>query len=438
MGTPNRRQVLAGCAAAAAALVTRGTAGGTPPSGLGGPLRESAGAVAQLGGNFFWGVSTSGFQTEGYAPDSNWSRFVSSGRAEPYYNSVRFWDRYAEDIGNARAMGAGVYRMSIEWARVQPRPLIWDEQALNHYGQIVETIVRHGMTPMLTLDHWVYPGWVADMGGWNTDAMIGLWLANAAAVVQRFDRYRPIWVTINEPIAYIGSEQRIGRISQAQREPMLNRLAAVHNAAFASIHALRPNALVTSNLGYVPGVGLDVNHRFLDLIGENFDFLGIDYYWASGGSGNLWDLPVHTEGIYYALRHYARQFPNKPLYIVENGMTTENGRPRADGYTRAGHLRDTVYWVQRAKADGVNVIGYNYWSLNDNYEWGSYTPRFGLYTVDVVGDARLARIPTDGVGAFRDVIAAGGVPGNYRPTHPPAPCAQVDSANNCGLPVGVP
>ena len=42
--------------------------------------------------------------------------------------------------------------------------------------------------------------------------------------------------------------------------------------------------------------------------------------------------------------------------------------------------------MQRAKADGINVIGYNYWSITDNYEWGSYTPRFGLYTVDVRTD----------------------------------------------------
>ena len=34
----------------------------------------------------------------------------------------------------------------------------------------------------------------------------------------------------------------------------------------------------------------------------------------------------------------------------------------------------------------MNLIGYNYWSLTDNYEWGSYTPRFGLYTVNVTSD----------------------------------------------------
>ncbi len=98
-------------------------------------------------------------------------------------------------------------------------------------------------------------------------------------------------------------------------------------------------------------------------------------------------------------------------------MPTDNGRPRADGWDRADELRDTIYWLQRAKGDGMNVIGYNYWSLTDNYEWGSYAPRYGLYTVDVTTDPDLIRRPTDAVAAYRDITAHHGVPTGY---HPPA------------------
>ena len=57
------------------------------------------------------------------------------------------------------------------------------------------------------------------------------------------------------------------------------------------------------------------------------------------------------------------------------------------------------------------MIGYNYWSITDNYEWGSYRPRFGLYTVNAATDPTLTRIPTDGVDAYRDITATGLPPG---------------------------
>ena len=149
----------------------------------------------------------------------------------------------------------------------------------------------------------------------------------------------------------------------------------------------------------------------IDGIAAKLDYVGIDYYYghtpqdlarlSPGDIKKLWNMPLQPEGIYYALEYYSRRFPGKPLYVVENGMPTENGAPRADGYTRGDDLRDTVYWIQRARGDGMNVIGYNYWSITDNYEWGSYTPRFGMYTVDVRTDPALTRRPTDAVAAYR-------------------------------------
>jgi beta-glucosidase len=70
--------------------------------------------------------------------------------------------------------------------------------------------------------------------------------------------------------------------------------------------------------------------------------------------------------------------------------------------------------VQRVKAEGMNVIGYNYWSITNNYERGSDRPRLGLYTVDAVTDPTLTRSPTVAVPVYRRLIADGGVPDGYR------------------------
>ncbi|WP_454199215.1 family 1 glycosylhydrolase [Nocardia sp. Marseille-Q1738] len=433
MRTRSSRRGLAALSAAATMLMVSGVSAAQPP-------RE----VTAFEADFLWGVASSGFQSEGHAPDSNWSRYIASGAtADPYRDSVDFTGRYMTDIDLAARLGVRVYRVGIEWARLQPTPGTWDEAAFGFYDNVIARILAAGMRPMLTLDHWVYPGWALDRGGWRNPGMVEDWLANMRKVVQRYASRGPLWVTFNEPAAYVGTELRTGGISVEEAPAMVDRIAQAHNEIYDVIHRHRPDAMVTSNLGYVAGAEVEVNQPIVDRISAKLDFIGVDYYFAplpetgesaqGGAAGEvpMWELPVHPEGIYYALRHYARQFPDRPLYVVENGLPTENGQVRPDGYTRADHLRDTVYWLQRAKADGMNVIGYNYWSLTDNYEWGSYAPRFGLYTVDVLTDPTLARRPTDAVDAYTRLIRQGGVAPNYRPTRAPVPCIEIDAPDAC-------
>ncbi len=442
------RYVLAALAAAASTLLLCAQSPGVPP------IRSNA-ALPVLDSDFLWGVASSGFQSEGHAPDSNWTRYIANSGADELQDSVDFYDRYASDIDLAAALGVKVFRIGIEWARVQPAPGRWDAAAFGFYDAVIAKIVQAGMRPMITLDHWVYPGWAADRGGWRSPGMVGDWLANMRTVVDRYASRNPLWVTVNEPVAYIVHETGQGA---ANAPEMLERVAQAHNAIYDYIHQVQPGAQVTSNVGYVAGSEAQVNGELVDRIADRLDYVGVDYYFAydpvqpllssitrAVGSAmpelpgqRIWELPVRTEGIYYALQYYSRRFPNKPLYIVENGLPTENGLPRADGYTRSDHLRDTVYWIQRAKADGMNVIGYNYWSLTDNYEWGSYTPRFGLYTVDVRTDPSLTRRPTDAVGTYTRIIAEGGLPADYRPTRGPSLCVFVDPPASCLSPVANP
>ncbi|WP_067687321.1 family 1 glycosylhydrolase, partial [Nocardia jejuensis] len=372
-----RRQVLATFGVATAAL----TAGTAPAA-----ARPAPETVAPLGRDFHWGVAASGFQTEGHAPDSNWLRYVANhAEYDRYGNSVDFFSRYGSDIGLAKDLGVGVYRIGVEWARVQPAPGVWDEAGFAFYDSVIAAVRAAGIRPMLTLDHWVYPGWAADRGGWAHPDMLGDWLGNMRRVVDRYASMNPLWVTINEPFAYMMNEVRNGGLPLTEVPIMQARLAQAHNTIYDHIHQVQPGAMVTSNVAYIPAADPIVNGPMIESIAAKLDYVGIDYYYGMSAdvaarysaypSGELWNLPLQAEGIYYALRHFAQLLPGTPLYIVENGMPTENGAPRSDGYTRADNLRDSIYWIQRAKADGIDVIGYNYWSLTDNYEWGSYTPR---------------------------------------------------------------
>ena len=409
--------------------------------------RAAAEQWSERAGGFHWGVATSGFQVEGSNPDSNWKRYVDatspSGQTDPVGDAVDFWNRYEEDIANAAAMGVNTFRLSVEWARIEPAKGEYDDDALRHYDSIIDTIRAHGMTPMITMVHFVYPGWLADEGGMLAPGAVESFGRFAELITDRWAGDGTMWVTFNEPLVFFKHEMTIGRVEFTDFSHFLDQIVAAHRVGYAAAHRADPEAMVTMNEAYLPLATEFTDTLVGDRVADVVDYVGIDYYYAVA-LNNLtainaaWDdfaaVRPQPEGIYDAITHYAAAYPGKPIYVVENGLPTFNGG-RADGVERGDFLRDTVFWLQRAVADGYPVIGYNHWSLVDNYEWGDYSARFGLYQVDALSDPTLTRVPTSGVDAYREVISAGGVAPGYRPVLPQAWCSLATVPDSCLDPV---
>src|SRR6201996_7086643 len=75
--------------------------------------------------DFFFGVATSGYQAEGGyngpgEPLNNWAWAENAGDVVPSGRTSDFWTLSHEDFGRCRDMGLNAFRLSIEWARVQP------------------------------------------------------------------------------------------------------------------------------------------------------------------------------------------------------------------------------------------------------------------------------------------------------------------------------
>lgn len=115
-----------------------------------------------------------------------------------------------------------------------------------------------------------------------------------------------------------------------------------------------------------------------------------------------WDWTAVPQGLYFFCHYYANEFPGRPLIIAENGMALrkrcDNSYSlRRDKLSRSEFLRLHIEVVIRIVRDGIPLVGYLHWSLFDNYEWGSYTPRFGLYSLNYeTGDG--ARLDSDHLG----------------------------------------
>jgi beta-glucosidase/6-phospho-beta-glucosidase/beta-galactosidase len=198
----------------------------------------------------------------------------------------------------------------------------------------------------------------------------------------------------------------VGPVERLLRRFSANRPWACHKAVDAVYDSPYERTL--------DAVGVDFYHP---VVGDHFRLPG---HRTAGGRNHLptrelWDDPPDPRGLTRWLQDQRDLTPGVPIWVVENGLCNRvrNGRSyqRSDGWDRPRYLREHLGAVVAAIDDGVPVEGYWHWSLVDNYEWGSYEPRFGIYGVDRHRGAGGGRwldtdsLGDDSAGAYRRILA---------------------------------
>jgi beta-glucosidase len=198
---------------------------------------------------------------------------------------------------------------------------------------------------------------------------------------------------------------------------------AYHNGQFA-------DPLLTGRypemLAALPGVDFGVvAHGDLAEISAPLDFYGVNFYHpttiaAAPDNSSIpftmvdrtdvphtdFDWPVMPSALTRVLVELDQRYPNlPPIYVTENGASY---RDPIDGTThdraRIAFLDSHLAAAADARTAGVDVRGYFYWTLMDNWEWAEgFTQHFGLARLD---RDTLARVPRDSFAHYRDLIAA--------------------------------
>lgn len=150
------------------------------------------------------------------------------------------------------------------------------------------------------------------------------------------------------------------------------------------------------------------------LLAFDYDFWGLQYYFRVVVNGNraipilqstrvspqklgneITDMnwEVHPEGLYKILKQFS-QYPVKTLLVSETGAAfpdTVQGAAVNDTQ-RIKFYKEHLYWLLKAKSEGVKVDGMFAWSFTDNFEWAEgYRPRFGLVYVDYDTQSRIIK-----------------------------------------------
>jgi beta-glucosidase len=211
---------------------------------------------------FLWGTSTSPYQVEGGITNNDWDFFA---RSEPIKNristitkpsmfykggtqvvlqsagdAVKFWDPkyYKKDFDLARSLGLNSFRIGIEWARIEPEKGHWDQDAIDHYKEMITVMRDRGLNPVISLNHTTLPLWVLtppsqfrkrigqnllphplkdipltdpsssdpywkSLRGWENRETVERFIKYVERIVLELRDQVDYWVTIGEPVATI-------------------------------------------------------------------------------------------------------------------------------------------------------------------------------------------------------------------------------------------
>ncbi|NTW59814.1 MAG: glycoside hydrolase family 1 protein [Nitrospirae bacterium] len=404
--------------------------------------------------DFQWGVATSAFQLEG-SPHADWTNWDAILRENPAITD--HYSLYKEDLALLKHLGVNAYRFSIEWSRIQPHENAWDHEAVAHYQEIIDILRSYGIEPMVTLHHFTNPLWFTAKYPWHEDGSIVKFTGYVERLVAELTGVK-YWLTFNEPYVillggYLEGCTPPGLRDAAKALAALKNIFTCHGRAYDIIHDRDADAQVSiaHNMSvFAPWkkwnpfdrilkktANFFYNHSIINAfqtgvfvvkfpftraveiavpIKGKLDFFGVNYYTRihlrfnpfkkmgvelrhldldGHGLTNIgWE--VHPRGLEKVLRYASRL--NLPLIITENGIATHDAQRKAD------YMKRHVDVVERCLRNGIDVRGYYYWTLIDNYEWlQGLDARFGLYRVDF---NTLKRIPTPAANYYSYLISS--------------------------------
>ncbi|HEY2481549.1 MAG TPA: family 1 glycosylhydrolase [Caulobacteraceae bacterium] len=435
----DRRALLLGSAAAA---------------GAGGARSRSKRPGPGPGGHFLWGSAGAAYQIEGgnYASDV-WllEHLQPKLFQEPSGDADDTYHRYREDIALAASFGFNAHRLSIEWSRIEPEPGQISTASLAYYQRVLETIRAHGMTPVVTFNHFTTPRWFAAAGGFSTPAGVEPFVRYCRLLSERLGHLIGLAATFNEP--NLGAQlswsptgartrpafdavlrsARAASGSPNWSAPVLGDwrvqqpiMIEAHNRAYDAIKSASSSRFpvgVTLALAEErdpaegpSGVANKQSQVMTPWLAGHGDFVGVQNYTYAVVSpeGDLppprgveltqMGYPFAPEALEGVIRVVAAR-TKRPIYVTENGVAT------LDDARRVAFIDRATQGLFRCLADGIDVRGYIHWSLLDNWEWfAGYRPKFGLVAVDRQSFQRTPKPSAHHLGR----IARAGLPAGLR------------------------
>jgi len=215
---------------------------------------------------FLWGTATASYQIEGAVDEDGkgetvWDRFSHTpGAIFESQNGDIACDHYhlwREDVELMKFIGLKGYRFSISWARIFPEgkgPVNY--KGLNFYRQLIDTLIKNNIKPVITLYHWDLPQALEDKGGWLNRDTAKYFAEYANFIFKVFGNRDIIWITLNEPWVNAFLGYGFG-VHAPGKKDMKGAFIASHNLLLA--HGLAVQAFYDNGVKGEIGIALNLS-----------------------------------------------------------------------------------------------------------------------------------------------------------------------------------
>ncbi|MDA9695642.1 family 1 glycosylhydrolase [bacterium] len=387
---------------------------------------------------FLFGTAVASYQVEGGIYNNDWTIWENKSNSvcvEPCNEACKHYEMLDQDIELLKELGIKAFRFSIEWSRIEPTEGNYDTDAINHYVEKAKKLIANNITPIITFHHFTTPEWLYNKDSWLNPNVDNYFENYVEKLMEYLPNEIEYFNTINEPgiFAFFGyfSTNKFppGIANETKFIQASENIMSAHKKALKTIKKYNQNAKVgmthalqewedDDNNKLKEYLKYHLEDKFLDASIDD-DFIGLQTYTIvrypkniflkifnslllnigfirkfilpriiqifAGRNGAITSETRTTkmgyeyrpEAVLYNLRRLNNIFPDKEIFITENGIATDNDDERIEFVTTV--LQD----VYKFHAEHNNVIGYLYWSLLDNFEWDlGYQMNFGLVEVD--------------------------------------------------------
>ncbi|KAJ0973072.1 hypothetical protein J5N97_021031 [Dioscorea zingiberensis] len=175
--------------------------------------------------DFAFGAATAAYQVEGAWNEggrgpSIWDTYTQQHpeRIDDRSNgnvTADSYHRYKDDVKLLKDMNMDSYRFSISWSRILPKGSLKggiNQEGIKYYNNLINELLKNGITPYVTLFHWDVPQALEDeYGGFLSKNIMNDFKDYCEVCFKEFGDRVKHWITLNEPWTFSSMGYGLGR-----------------------------------------------------------------------------------------------------------------------------------------------------------------------------------------------------------------------------------